>query len=73
MERGERRLQRWLEGQTCQAVPLDAHAIRHVNGPEADQPGDSPSAFTPRSQPRRRQRKRPLLIAGFHRLHLQLR
>ncbi|MCP9809016.1 molybdenum cofactor guanylyltransferase [Cyanobium sp. HWJ4-Hawea] len=36
VERGERRLQSWLATLPCQAVPLDAHAIRNVNWPEAD-------------------------------------
>jgi len=36
--RGERRLQSWLVELPCRAVPLDPHAIRNVNRPEADQP-----------------------------------
>ena len=50
VERGERRLQGWLATLPCQAVPLDPRAIRNVNRPEADQPADSPSAATIRSQ-----------------------
>jgi len=50
VERGERRLQGWLATLSCQAVPLDPRAIRNVNRPEADQPADSPSATTIRSQ-----------------------
>jgi len=50
VERGERRLQSWLVELPYQAVPLDPRAIRNVNRPEADQPGDSPSASTARWQ-----------------------
>jgi molybdopterin-guanine dinucleotide biosynthesis protein A len=31
---GERRLQGWLEAQTCRSVPLDPVALRNVNRPE---------------------------------------
>ena len=50
VERGERRLQSWLVELPCQAVTLNPRAIRNVNRPEADQPADSPSSSTLRSQ-----------------------
>lgn len=37
VDRGERRLQRWLADQPCRPVPLDPQAIRNVNRPEAIQ------------------------------------
>jgi molybdopterin-guanine dinucleotide biosynthesis protein A len=37
VERGERRLQSWLDSQPCQAVPLDPHTIRNVNRPQPSQ------------------------------------
>ncbi len=43
VERGERRLQGWLETRPCRSVALDPQAIRNVNHPEVAQPGTAPS------------------------------